>query len=140
MTDITFTPRNPIDYNSGTYQPGTTYKGLIYSSVKETETYVGENVSFHTFITAVKNPQSKLYTERVDQYPYHGVNCKAYYGTVCSGLVSYALGLVPRYATFDFPESDLMDIVDYSLPENLQIADVLWRDGHVALITENPEI
>ena len=45
-------------------------------------------------MTAIHNPRSKIYTEKLDQSPYHGYNCKAYYGTVCSGLVSYALGIV----------------------------------------------
>ena len=29
LTNITFTPLNPIAYNTGTYQPNTSYKGMI---------------------------------------------------------------------------------------------------------------
>ena len=133
MTDIVFTPENAIEANYRTYQKGTSYSGLIYSSVKEIGTSVGTNVSFHTFMTAIHNPRSKIYTERIDQFPYHGTNCRAYYGTVCSGLVSYALGV--GCASYSFPVSDVFVEVDYSIIDSLHVADVLWKSGHVALIT-----
>jgi hypothetical protein len=136
LTDISFTPLCPIDYNFGVYQANITYTGMVYSSVKELGTYVGSHVSFHTFMTAVNNPRSKLYTEKIDKSPYHGTNCRSYYGTVCSGLVSYALGLIPVYGSFDFPDSDVMEEIDISDFDVYHIADVLWRDGHVAIITD----
>ena len=134
LTDIEFTPLLPIAANSKTYNPGDTYKGVIYSSVKELGTYVGSNVSFHTFMTAIHNPRSKIYTETLNKAPYHGTNCKAYYGTVCSGLVSYALGL--DFGSYDFPESEVMEEVDFSIIDSVHTADVLWKSGHVALITD----
>ena len=134
LTDITFTPLLPIAYNKGTYQADAEYRGMIYSSVKETGTYVGSNVSFYTFLTAIHNPRSKIYTDRIDKRPYHGINCRSYYGTVCSALVSYALGL--SYISSDFVVSDEMDEQDISNPDNLHIADVLWRSTHVAIITD----
>ena len=135
MTDISYSPLNPIKYNRGEYPPDKTVKGLIYSSVKEIGTYVGNNVSFHTFMTAIHNPRSKIYTDQIDRPPYHGINCKAYYGTVCSDLVSYALGLWPTFYSHDFPTSDMMQRVDFSSIDNLQVADVLWKSGHVGIIT-----
>lgn len=134
LTNITFTPLNPIAYNTGTYQPNNSYRGMIYSSVKEIGTYIGSDISFHTFMTAIHNPRSRIYTDRIDEPPYHGTNCRSYYGTVCSGLVSYALGL--NYGSFDFVASDEMEELDYSNVEGFHIADVLWRSGHVALITD----
>ena len=134
LTDITFTPLRSIDYNVGTYQANTPYKGMIYSSVKETGTYVGSNVSFHTFMTAIHNPRSRIYTDRVNESPYHGKNCRSYYGTVCTDLVSYALGV--NYGSYDFVASDEMEELDYSDVDGFHIADVLWRSGHVAFITD----
>jgi hypothetical protein len=133
LTEVTFTPLSAIEANSRVYSEGGKYKGMIYSSVKEIGTYVGPNVSFHTFMTAIHNPRSKIYTERLNALPYHGTNCKAYYGTVCSILVSYALGIF--YGSFDFPASELMEEVDCSNIDNVHVADVLWTSGHVALIT-----
>ena len=90
MADIVFFPKTDFSANGRRYSAGKRYEGMVYSSTKEINTYVGEDISFHTFMTAVNNPKSKLYTEKLNESPYHGVNCRAYYGTVCSGLVSYA--------------------------------------------------
>lgn len=135
LTNIAFTPLQPIAYNVGIYQPNTTYSGMIYSSVKEIGTYVGSNVSFHTFMTAIHNPRSKIYTDRIDKSPYHGTNCCSYYGVVCSSLVSYALGLSPIHSSYDFVASEEMEELDYSNIDSFHIADLLWKSGHVALIT-----
>ena len=134
MTEFTFTPVGVIESNNGLYLPNVEYKGLIYSSVKELGTYVGTNVSFYTFATAVRNRRSKLYTERINESPYHGVNCRAYYGTVCSSLVSYALGV--SFGSYDFVDSDLMEDIHYQTPEDVEVADVLWLNNHVAIITD----
>ena len=133
MTDLQFTPVNNIDYNRGTYYANTTYQGLIYSSTKEIGTSVGQNVSFHTFMTAVHNPRSKLYTVHLNQPPYHGTNCNAYYGTVCSGLVSYALGV--SFGSYDFPASKFFRKLITYHPDSIQVGDVLYKKDHVALIT-----
>lgn len=135
LTNIAFTPLQPIAYNVGIYQPNTTYSGMIYSSVKEIGTYVGSNVSFHTFMTAIHNPRSKIYTDRLDKNPFHGTNCCSYYGVVCSSLVSYALGLCPIHTSYDFVASEEMEEIDYYDIDSYHIADVLWKSGHVALIT-----
>lgn len=136
LTDLRFVPQNIIYANGRSYLPGNEYQGMIYSSVKETGTWVGKSVSLYTFFTAVNNPRSKLYSVKLDEPPYHGTNCRSYYGTVCSSLVSYALGLDPGYGSYDFNNSGDMKDIRYSSPDSLRIADVLWRVGHVALITD----
>ena len=136
LTDIEFTPIRVLKGLGKTYYPDKTYNGVMYSMVSEMGNYVGTNVSFHTFMTAVHNPKSKLYTEDVSQPPYHGRNCNSYYGSVCSQLVSYALGIFPGFSSRDFYESELMNPVDASEIDYIKIADVLWKNGHVALITD----
>ena len=136
MTDLEFIPADTIIANkSREYKPGKKYKGLIYSSVKETNTFVGLDVSFHTFMTAVHNPRSVLYTVNVAKPPYHGKNAAAYYGTVCSALVSYALGLKIYQKSYDFPNSDKMILIANQSSAGVQLADVMWKKGHVALLT-----
>ena len=137
MTDIMFTPRDSFVANSGkkVYYGGKKYQGLGYSSVKEIDTYVGMDVSFHTFMTAIHNPRSVMYTENVSKPPYHGKNCAAYYGTVCSGLMSYALGFRVYRTSYDIYNSDDMQLIDDQSAMGIQLADVMWRNGHVALIT-----
>ena len=136
MTDLVFVPTDTIFANKKkTYYPNQEYKGLIYSSVLETNTFVGLDVSFHTFMTALHNPRSVVYTEHLNHYPYHGNRVGAYYGTVCSGFVSYALGFEAYQTTYDIAEHDFMTLIDDQSAKGIQLADVLWQEGHVALIT-----
>lgn len=136
MADVVFYPKADFSANSRNYSAGTRYTGLVYSSVKEINTYIGTDVSFHTFMTAVNNPKSKLYTERLNESPYHGINCRAYYGTVCSGLVSFALGLKDIYSSYDFAISEKMYTVPEANADSIMVADVIWQSGHVALVTQ----
>ena len=137
MTDLSFVPIATIVANKQkTYEAGKEYKGLMYSSVKEINTYIGQDVSFHTFMTAIHNPHSFLYSEIINKPPYHGKNCAAYYGTVCSGFVSYALGLQIIQNSADFSREDFMELVDNQSAQGIRLADVLWQKGHVALITD----
>lgn len=134
LTKFPFKPVGVIEKNSGSYLPDVEYKGMIYSSTKEIGTSVPGAVSFYTFATAVRNPRSKLYTDRINEPPYHGTNCRAYYGTVCSSLVSYALGV--SFNSYGFEESGLMEDIGYKVPEDVEVGDVLWRSSHVAIITD----
>ncbi len=136
MTDLEFVLYDTLKANSKkTYLPNKHYKGLIYSFPQETSTFVGLDVSFHTFMTAIHNPRSVLYTEHLDKLPYHSGRIAAYYGTVCSGFVSYALGFKAYQTTYDIAEHDFMTLVDDQSAKGIQLADVLWQKGHVALIT-----
>lgn len=90
------------------FNKGSSFFGAPYSSVKETRKYIGYNVSLRTFMTALQNKRSLIYTENVDGtysrsgygYTWHGVTTTmAYYGTVCSNYVSYVLGLPFQYVT-----------------------------------------
>lgn len=126
---------------------GETCTGVPYSSVKELDKFVGMMVSLKTFMTAVNNPYSLLYTEVVyggasaSEYgfTYHGTNCASYYGMVCSAFVEYALGWNVYYDT-DLYEylakiGKLEKIYDQS-GEGLKLCDIYWIPGHVRLITD----
>lgn len=136
MTDLPIIPMATLYANEKkTYKTGKKYKGVIYSSVKEINTYIGQDVSFHTFMTALHNPRSVLYTERLDKLPYHGNNCIAYYGTVCSGLINYALGFKVTQRSGDILVEDYFQLVDNQSAKGIRIADLVCRKGHPALIT-----
>jgi len=143
MTDIEFTTQGSFHANPGKdYNAEEKVKGLIYSSVKETNSFVGMDVSFHTFMTAIHNPRSVIYTEDVSKPPYHGQNCGSYYGTVCSGLVSYAFGLRVYQKTYDYPSSKYFQIVEDQSSLGVHLADVINSGGHVQLVTRiwrNPQ-
>ena len=77
--------------------------GLPYSDVGEYSKYVGFDVTMRTFLTALLNRRSVMYTENASSenssskygITYHNWENAAgpYYGTVCSGLTGFALGL-----------------------------------------------
>ena len=136
MTDLPIYPvATLLAHKNKTYAAGIEEKGLIYSSTKEINTSVGQDVSFHTFMTALHNPRSLLYSERIDLPPYHGKNCRGYYGTVCSGLVTYALGFKITQRSADMPVADYMELVENQSAEGARLADVVWKKGHVQLVT-----
>ena len=130
MTDLEFVSHDTLKANfKKTYLPNKHYKGLIYSFPQETSTFVGLDVSFHTFMTALHNPRSVVYTEHLNKYPYHGKRIGSYYGTVCSGFVSYALGFKAYQTTYDIAKHDFMTLVDDQSVKGIQLADVLWQKG-----------
>ena len=136
MTDLPICPQATLYVNKHkTYSAGKEDKGLIYSSTREINTSIGQDVSFHTFMTALHNPKSLLYSERINRPPYHGTNCRTYYGTVCSGLVTYALGLKITQRSADIPSADYFEQVEDQSANGVQVADVLWSKGHMMLVT-----
>lgn len=135
MANVVWTPVNPVPQRFETYyEPGQTVTGIPYSSVKEINTYLFQDVSYHTFMTAVHNPKSVLYTENISQSPYHGLNCAPFYGGVCSSTVMYALGVsIPYYANqiIDLP---FMHKLEHQVVDSLKVCDVIWKPGHVQMV------
>lgn len=62
ITNIRWEAKSDVPRKTGHFAAGGTYTGIPYSSVKEMDKFVGFDVSFHTFMTAVNNPRSVLYT------------------------------------------------------------------------------
>lgn len=118
------------------YEPGITVKGVPYSQAMITNSYLFQDVSFHTFITAVHNPRSVFYTEDISQPPYNGNNCAAYYGSVCSTSVMWALGFNIPYLTFHIIDLPYMKKLEHQELDSLKVCDVLWKSGHVQMVYE----
>lgn len=125
-------PRWKAEENSFFFE-GHQYQGLPYSSVKEVDTYVGHNVSFYTFMSALNNPQSRLYTIDLSKEPYHGVNCATYYGTVCSMSVNYALGIDAPFLCRDYPSIGFEEVNPQNV-DSIKVCDVVWRTGHTMMV------
>lgn len=137
MATMEWTPVNPVPMNGGNFYPmGRTVIGVPYSSVKEINTYLFQDVSYHTFMTAVHNPRSVLYTEDISKAPYHGKNCAPYYGAVCSSAVMFAFGIdIPFYAS-QIIKLPFMERIEYQVIDSLKVCDVIWKNGHVQMIYE----
>lgn len=137
MAEIQWTTLREMPTQGGFYPQGKTVKGIPYSSVKEMEKFVGQYVSFYTFMTAVSNPKSVLYTENVIEPPYHGTNCSSFYGTVCSMAVNYVLGLPYSYTTSTYKSLPCFEMVNPQSLDAIMPGDILLQDKkHVVIVLD----
>ena len=107
--------------------------GVNYSAARFEEKYVGCNISLDTYMTAMTQPDSVLYTRNL-----HGKHrlCAAYYGTVCSQFASYVFDLPFHIDCQQWPYLDGIEIIDPTPLENLRLCDILnERTRHTAVIT-----
>ena len=118
------------------YKAGTLVAGAPYSSTKEINTFIGYDVSIHTFMTAVKNKKSLLYTENIGNPPYNGVGCATYFGVVCNTFVGYAIGLNIHYDTYMYADLDFMIPLAVQDAQHLKLGDIMWQPGHVSIVTD----
>ncbi len=110
------------------FEQGEEYRGIPYSSVRDDDKFVGVNVSIHTFMTAVHDPRSVLYTRRSNT---ENANC--YYGSVCSTLCDYVYGLGAYLSSGYLGTCDLFEDVPL---EDLRVGDMLYRRGHVMICSD----
>ena len=114
--------------SSAYYAQDTEYQGIPYSSVRDDDKFVGINVSLHTFMTAVNDPRSVLYTRRSTTQ-----NANTYYGSVCSTFCDYAYRLGVYLSNDYLGTCDLFEDVPL---QDLQIGDLLYRPGHVMMCVD----
>ena len=150
MAKLHWTPKNTIPGKNRDYSGGTLMEnGIPYSSNMQDFKHVGIEVSIHTFMTAVNNPYSLLYTEVVGGSGatsiwgrvYGNSNGYAYYGTVCCGLTSAAVGAVTKYGNTVhdnfarylgiFRPVSKKGKVNWKL---LEIGDVFDDDSHACIV------
>lgn len=89
MSAVKWTPvADGMPKRGGHFTAGKQYTGVPYSSVKHVGRYIGFDIFLKTFLAAVENPESVLYSENLDGQV---SNAECYYGKVCSSYTSYAL-------------------------------------------------
>jgi hypothetical protein len=107
---------------------------------------IGTDVSLETFVSSAGMEKSVMLAESQEVRDWGST----YYGTTCSNLVSYALGL-PPISTSDMVWYDnnvkkmmpgltfVHDLIVNGVEQNMndaQLADILWAPGHCAMITD----
>lgn len=117
----------PRASDSDTIPSGTTVTGMPYSSASVEDGYIGISISLYTFMTAVHNPRSVLYTTKSKGYTGY-----AYYGTVCTSLVCAAWGLPCLITTAAFPKWNKVKRVDFA---DLELGDMILSSGHAMMIS-----
>jgi hypothetical protein len=122
----------------GHFEKGKEYTGVPYSSVRSVGRYIGFDVSVRTFLAAVDNPHSVLYTENLrGKVP----NAACYYGTVCSAYTSYALQCGFPFVSRHHGPGDRDGVTEVTSPtaQSVLVGDVIFtppRPGsHVEIVT-----
>ena len=134
MAEIRYDPKRNIPQQNGDLDANVEQTGIPYSSTRPESLFVPNNVSFHTYMTAVQNPNSYLYT--VDLGELGNENGHTYYGAVCSTTAGYALGIVPNYSTHQWTEIDGMELIEPQSVYNLALCDTIVGNGHVVTVTD----
>ena len=125
----------------GFFEKGKEVTGVPYSSVRSEGRYIGFDIALRTFLAAVENPRSVLYTEN---FTGKVANAAAYYGSVCSAYTSYALGCgFPEVSRRYGPEiSEGIQLVQPQSAQAAQVGDVIYTPhatetsgSHVEIVT-----
>ncbi|MGV3662152.1 MAG: hypothetical protein ACO1TE_18340 [Prosthecobacter sp.] len=125
----------------GFFEKGREYTGVPYSSVRSEGRYIGFDIALRTFLAAVENPLSVLYTENLTGKV---SNAAAYYGTVCSSYTSYALqcGVWEVSRRYGPQVSEGIVLVEPQSAQAAQVGDVIYTPhatetsgSHVEMVT-----
>lgn len=173
LTDIKWIPKVKIpriDRLDGSdhffldwFMPDEEYMGIPYSGSGQTNSwqygvinpntdagkwgryqlYVGLVTDFETYMTAMRYPNS-IFGERINQA--EASTDSSIYGSVCTALLSYGLGLkMPIWPVNQFMSNENygknyfyeLGKIGTDIPlENIKLCDVFHNSGHVALITD----
>ncbi|MBR2765546.1 MAG: hypothetical protein IKE03_06155 [Blautia sp.] len=118
----------------GRFVAGQKYKGLPYSERNIPYRWIGIEVPFEAFCSAIQKANSVIANEST--YTKYGAD---YYGCVCTSLTCYALDLPYTVST----KYNKIPGMTYIAPVNtnfdasiLKLGDILQISGHCALITD----
>lgn len=119
------------------FQKGTEYTGVPYSNGGHEGRYIGFDVFLKTFLAAVQNPHSVLYTENLSGQKR---NSAGYYGLVCSSYTSYALQCTTPYPSYHHipPHRAGVERVDVQSAQAAEIGDIIYTPpggAHVEIVT-----
>ena len=142
LTDFVWTPVRDVptylnEVGNTVLLAGEQVTGFPYSSCETNDKFFCENVSFETFLSAIPNPESKLYSVG------EGSLRACSYGVVCNGFVRYVFGIPYRVSTkrwFTIKGMNKIKEKGEFTVEDMRLCDVLhaFNDGrnHVSLVTD----
>lgn len=136
LVEIRLTPKATMPQQANDWAADTEKIGFPYSSSRPEEGFVPNFVSLYTFMTAMQNPNSYLYT--VDLGEQGNDNGDTYYGAVCSTFCAYALNIVPNYTTHQWQDIPGMEYVPWQSVHALKLGDTICHktSGHVVMVTD----
>jgi len=132
MSEIRWTPLQDITgwRGNSVYQAGSTYVGLPYAQPINSGLYVPWQASLEHFASAVQDINSNMYTN----FSFIGSHATIapFYGTDCSGFVSWALAHPVRTHTGTFPNHAHRITQDINA---VQVGDVFNSASHNLMVT-----
>lgn len=75
------------------FEEGEEIQGIPYSGVHDFCGYVGKDISFYTYLSAMNNVQSSMYLVNYHLPPWDRLRAGPFYGTVCSATATYVWGM-----------------------------------------------
>jgi len=126
FVNVTYTPIAILPSQFGDFPANTPIQGIPYSSARGNDRMVGMHISLHTFLSAIHNPRSVLYTRRITHN-----NAKTFYGCVCSAFINYVYGESINLTTDELKDWDELTPESFMA---LEIGDMLWIEGHVKIV------
>lgn len=161
MLGIRWTPRMEVDIEKPAPSAGSylfaTRNGkeaqnaapipIPYSSARMHDGLVGVDISIDTFVSAVQNPASIVYTRNIHDFDDDAFLCtirNGYfaYGTVCSAFVDYALDLPIHRCTHEWGSAPEFCEILAPTADKLALCDTLvttrpdgHTGGHVRMVT-----
>lgn len=139
-TPLTELPAGTVDGNhSSHFKAGVEVAGLPYGSERQNAGFVPNFVSLHTFMMAIKNPNSYLYTVDTNK-EFGNLNGHTYYSTVCSVACAYALNIVPNFTTHQWKTLPGMELIEPQSVYALKLGDTICTKaeggGHIVMVTD----
>lgn len=126
------------------------HTGMLYSEALQFEKYVPFGCSIRTFMTAIHNPYSVMYTEdtkgtearKKSAYGFDYLNTTlngAFYGTVCTGYTSWVIGSPLIWQSYDHAwaaKNGMFVEVEDNSATGARLMDVYWKSGHCRVVTD----
>lgn len=131
--------------NDSFYLKDNQYLGMPYSGAREYDKFVGVDVSMRTFLSALMNRRSLLYTENLRTDEHHSDygfvysddnEACTYFGVVCSAYVDYVIGIDIVYASNLHGDIPGMSKISNFTVNDIQPLDIVVTYGHVSIITD----
>lgn len=143
MSRVQWTPVSEgMPGRNGLFKKGAQQTGVPYSSVKGVGRTIGFDIFLKTFLAAVENPESVLYTESLEGKV---SNAECYYGKVCSSYTCYALQCgTPFLSRLHVPPyREGAETVETQTAQFSEVGDVIFTPpkkipggSHIELVTE----
>lgn len=134
------------------FSAGSVLIGIPYADTREVNKFVGHQVSVYTFLTAVHNRYSFLYTECIHKNSsrsaygktYTGTDQSAtYYGTHCSAAVDYIIGAKCNYSSRQHisvlsnsaSTANWLTNLGNPTADRVRMFDIIWQNGHCRIVS-----